>query len=212
MRLRLLPVVELEPASLGVDDFIPLLDAGEWPAHWARLLSSWSLRPIQPGSWFVATSELTSPTAVDLLLRAQLSWDPAGGTPFPVMDELGPLRGGYTFTLGSAVQLEPGCCCDLSDLTFWASGNEGRATLAVLSIGHGNYTISTAGGITTVEVGSEVRGVAAIVLRYPAPDFELALVRAEADRRGFEALLEERLRALAVAEPAAFARRLAGGA
>jgi len=117
MQLRLVPVVELEPTDLGVQNFVELLESGEWEVFWEAHLVSFGLRPIRPGSWFVATGEFASQATFNLLARVHLEWDPQSLDLPPELDHIGPISGGYAFVLGGSVQLEPGCCCDLSDLT-----------------------------------------------------------------------------------------------
>lgn len=195
MPLRLLPVVEFEPAALGIQNFVELLDSGEWDAHWAACLASVGLHPIRPGSWFVAVDQFSSTEAFDLLLRVHLDWDPGVGLPSQP-EELGPISGGYAFAVGGAVQLEPGCCCDLSDLDEWSKVRGEDLSLVPLTIGHGGYAASISDGTTTIIITSEDRGTTDTHLQYPTADFEEALARAEKERSQFAALLKKRLRDL----------------
>jgi hypothetical protein len=196
MNLRLIPVIEFEPSSLGVENFCELQESGLWSAHWNRVLGQMGLRPIRPGSWLVACSEFRAGSAFELLVRVHLT---SGATPspnsIPATDEISPISGGYAFIVDGIVQIEPSCCCDLSDLEAWcAAFREGEGGATPVTIGHGCISLSTDESLVTVTLHSEVAGHQESLYRYPASAFAFALGQADVERRSFATSLKAYLR------------------
>lgn len=191
MAARIIATVEFEPSHLGVEDFRDLQDSGEWPAHWAALLEGWDLRPIQPGSWFVAAATFDSPRAFELLLRVRARdvGEPDG---LPPVREVLPLPGGLAFADGEDVTVEPGCCCSLSDIADWRDAFHGNGRVA-LTVGHGKWSIESTDGVTTVQLDPERLVDTPRVLSYSHAEFDRALVEAETERDRFVARLERHL-------------------
>jgi hypothetical protein len=193
-KLRLIPVIEFEPHHLGVENFIELLDCGEWAAHWNGVLKPLGLRPIRPGSWLIAASEFREAAAFETLLRIHLmdKESPSSETILP-LDEIGPISGGYAFSADGSIQLEPGCCCDLSDLAVWNAAFRECQTPTRLLIGHGCFSLSTEAGVTTVAVQPEADGQQTIHLPYPASDFARAVEQAQIEQKDFAESLKSYL-------------------
>jgi hypothetical protein len=190
MKLRLVPVVEFEPSALGVENFCELQDLGKWPEHWSGVLAELGLRSIQPGSWFVACSELRAPAAFEALVRLHLT---ESLDSIPETDALSPIAGGYVFSVDESIQLEPGCCCDLSNVAAWRGAFREGERPTRLTIGHGCYSLVTEDAATIVTIDPETTGRQSLSLRYPAPDFERALDHAELEQRAFAESLKSYL-------------------
>jgi hypothetical protein len=186
MNLRLIPVVEFEPSMLGIGDYLELCERGLWSERWNDVLGGLGLRPIRPGSWHVATSEFRSDAAFDALVRAYVT-DGVELSPgkIPALDGISPINGGYAFSVDEEIQLEPGCCCDLSDLSEWGVAVRQGQGAAPLLIGHGNLSLVTQGSVTTVTLNSEVAREDALALQYAAADLARAIELAELEQNVF---------------------------
>ncbi len=191
MNLRIIPVIEFEPWDLGVEDFGDLLDRGEWDDTWNGVLAPLGLRPIRPGSWFIAITDFAGTAAFEKILQVHLmnNAQPSANA-IPPLDEIGPIPGGYAFSADGSVQLEPGCCCDLSDLREW-NGIFRKANAAErLPIGHACFGLSNEGGVTTVE---EHERQQTIRFSYPSPDFGRAIEQAQVEQKEFAESLKAHL-------------------
>jgi hypothetical protein len=209
MLFRVLPVVELEPSHLGVQNFCELQEGGGWRAFWDLRLSRYGLRPVQPGSWFISTSEFTTEAAVDLLLRVH--GGDGGDSPTDV-DDLGPIPGGCAFACGETVQLEPGCCCDLADLSEWCRALCSGDACTRLNIGHGVFSLERSGDVVMVRMDCEREGGEPVLLHWPTDELEAALTRAESERNRFAVALEAYVRRISPRPQARdLARRLVFG-
>jgi hypothetical protein len=186
MNLRLVPVVEFEPSMLGISDYLELCERGLWVERWNDVLAARGLRPIRPGSWHVATSEFRGDAAFDALVRAYVT-DGVELSPgkIPALDGISPISGGYAFSVDDTIQLEPGCCCDLSDLSEWGVAVRQGQGPASLLIGHGNLSLRVEGSMTTLTVNSEVAREDALTLQYPAADLARAVEQAELEQNAF---------------------------
>lgn len=207
MPLRLIPVIELGPSDLEIDDFCALQERGAWVAHWAARLAEWSLRPLQPGSWFLALDQFTSKRQLDLALRAELDAEATKGQEID-LEAMGALYGGLAVARGDGIELEPSCCCNLADVDVWRGALE-RGT--ALWIGHGNYTLETHSGIATLSIEHERVGAGSTLLRCSTTELAIALKHAEAERDRFAMRLEEHLRRLEIPRSRDIAQRLALG-
>lgn len=194
--LALVPVVEFEPSKLGVENFCELHDKGLWPDHWTRVLGTLGVRALRSGSWLVETSEFATPAALDAVLSVHLEWTGGSVESVPSDDAISPISGGYAFVRNGLVELEPGCCCDLSDLSHWRTAFSAGPGPTPLSIGHAIYSIASREGEAVITITSEVRNQPDSHFNYPAEDFASALKRAEQQQATFEKSLARRLDAL----------------
>jgi len=92
-----------------------------------------------------------------------------------------------------AIQLEPGCCCDLSDLGEWSAAFREHQSPTRLSIGHACFSLSTEAGVTTVTVHPEAKGHQTIHYAYHASDFCRAVEDAQIERNNFAESLKSYL-------------------
>lgn len=124
--IELVPVLELEPSAFSTQERpIPSGAAGErprdWEAYWRACLADSGikeLRSIAPGSWYVSTSEFTTPQLENFL---RLVIDEQGGiSSLKDAQSTTALSGGFALNAGelSAV-IEPTCCGDLADIANW---------------------------------------------------------------------------------------------
>jgi hypothetical protein len=206
MPLRMIPVIELSLSHLEIDDSCALQE-GALAAHRAERLAEWSLRPLQPGSWFVPVDQFRSKRQLDLVLRVELKAEPTKGQLID-FEAIGALYGGLAVARGNEIELEPSCCCNLADLDVWRGALE-RGT--ALWIGHGNYTLETRNGIATLTIEHERVGAGSTVLRCATSELATALTHAEAERDRFAMRLEEHLRRLEIPGSREIAQRLALG-
>lgn len=111
---------------------------------WSR--GDGGLRPLAPRSGCVPLGEVTTPGALDLLLRLHL---PVGTEPTAA----GSIAGGFALRRGDDL-LEPGCCCDLGDLEVWRAALEERSEVE-LAIGHGLWRVHAGPRATKVTLHGE---------------------------------------------------------
>lgn len=148
-RIRIVPVIEIEPGSLS-DRPSPgvLLDEesqGDWEQWRARCMADaglGDLRPLRPASWLYPTAQLEG-VAVQRLIALE-----APPNEVDLIDpELDPdecfsaLSGGFAVLRGEAVIAEPGCCSDLG-LAEWRTAVVGRGeSWADVWNGHDGQTV-----------------------------------------------------------------------
>ncbi|MEZ4223512.1 MAG: hypothetical protein R3B13_21370 [Polyangiaceae bacterium] len=144
----------------------------------------------------VDTSEFATPAALDAVLRVHLEWTGGGVQSLPDEDSISPISGGYAFVRNEQVKLEPGCCCDLSDLAQWRAAFLAGPGPTPLLVGHGTYSIACRKGEVAITVFSEVRDQADVHFSCATDAFAAALAKAEQQQTLFARLLERRLREL----------------
>lgn len=198
-KLQLLPVVELEPHDLGIETFGELHKSGEWPDYWAAKLGELSLRPLCPGSWYVSIDQFASKAQFDLIVRSHFGGEPTLND-LEDLDGMGPLAGGLAFMRGNVLELGPSCCCDVADVGAWRAAIERGEPLY---IGHGEYSLETINGLTTITACRQIR-----VLTSELRD---AFPAAEAECESFAKRLEEHLRRREIPRNREIAARLVLG-
>lgn len=149
----------------------------------------------------VATSEFHARGAFELLVRVHLISDAIlSSSSIPVVDEISPIPGGYALNVDGSVQIEPGCCCDLSDLESWSSAFREGVGPTLLNIGHGCFSLSSDGAVTTITRRSEVVGHEDDTFQYPASAFARALEQADVERKRFAESLKSYVSQFALSE------------
>jgi hypothetical protein len=142
--VNLTPVIELEPGTFSTQPHSSPSGSvkempNEWEQYWRACLADSgiaAISPIFPGSWHIATTELSS-SQLEKYLR--VVFDGWGGVSILDDPDSRPvLNGGLALSSDDfGVICEPTCCSDLGDIANWkeAATYEG-SEWAVLWIGH----------------------------------------------------------------------------
>ncbi len=180
MNFKVTNVVEFAPDDFSVENYSELLEAGTWPQHWGEVLDSHGLRAISPGSWFVAISQFGTHDSFVHLLCSHLECNSYEDLAFPDdLDELGVINGGCAFEHLGSVQIDPGCCCDLSDLSQWKNVFENGG--GPVAVGHAEHHLRVVG--QSVEIIPDG-------LRVSSTEFRSGLESAEIELNRFANELE----------------------
>jgi hypothetical protein len=125
--IELVPLVELSPLQFatkqretpnGSSAELP----DEWHRYWVDSLGDAGVvgvAPLYPGSWHVATTELSAPETIRRVI--EVTFRDEGGIGIFADPELErPLSGGIAlFRRRRELVIEPTCCTDLGDLHHW---------------------------------------------------------------------------------------------
>jgi hypothetical protein len=193
MSLILLPTVEFEPFSWAESGYDAVLATAEWEEFWSRSLLRWQVKPIEPGSWNIATESIQSEDTLTKLLLLRL--EGRGVVGFPDQDgevdvdeeRIGAISGGYALTYpGGRTVAQPSCCCDLGDLRAWRSA----ATLVagegiILEIGHGTWSANRDAEGVLLTNEPELAGFAPVTTRVSSDELLTATHVAEVALEAF---------------------------
>ena len=164
--LRLMPVFELEPGNLArryagsrdSPDTNAPDDAWEaWLLACLRDAGIDDLRPIAKRSWLFSIEQLQRVTTMERILEDH--FDKSGSTMADAATDRknrAALAGGFVLMAGQGVLVEPGCCCDLSNLAEWAQAAHALdGSWKMLWIGHPWRSVRLAGGALEISAAHE---------------------------------------------------------
>lgn len=144
--IRLIPVVEMEPAAFAGPSRVAPGGSFEdmphvWDAYWRNALTDAGIdnvEPIAPGSWYVPTTALAGSNLTTFIRVFTSGGDWGDPSTWADPDEIPGLPGGFCLmdsTFGIVVR--PECCSDLGTLVNWRSAAAHRdADWSFLWVGH----------------------------------------------------------------------------